>query len=500
MEISPHNSLDYAAEDAEDVAAYDQEAASQVRPLLVQEKSESGYEYAKVEMLSKYIPELDNKNPRAITLRVKMAKRSTMLRLQLAIALLVVVVSFAMMIWSVTSFPPNSRSVGTYFSGDCSRVSRLNSRVHIVMNIFSGVLLSAGNYCMQLLVSPCRDEIDKAHSKGISLRIGVPNVRNLRHVDRKRVVGWLCIGATATLLHLFWNSSIFTSLPVVSIPRAIATSDFQTAPDDWTISNPLPPRSWWGFPSADRWGGASYDLSPVYTMKASVANLARLEPQECIDEYIDPLKSTRAVMVVARNMTSIQNNGSSLLDGWMSGWDYWDAGNYWVCSAYDPGEYTKICDRAWADGLVDDWIVGVGGKSVGLPNVLVDYCLVGDAGNNEDRCGLHYSTYILAVVCTCTSLECLLVLWTGIYFRRNKEAGEAKRRRRTLITMGDAIGDFLYEPDYHIDRVSEGSVGVRASRATYQLRVMQWLGRRETWFTAVNTRTWIVSSILLLSG
>lgn len=202
MEISPHNSLDYAAEDAEDVAAYDQEAASQVRPLLVQEKSESGYEYAKVEMLSKYIPELDNKNPRAITLRVKMAKRSTMLRLQLAIALLVVVVSFAMMIWSVTSFPPNSRSVGTYFSGDCSRVSRLNSRVHIVMNIFSGVLLSAGNYCMQLLVSPCRDEIDKAHSKGISLRIGVPNVRNLRHVDRKRVVGWLCIGATATLLHL----------------------------------------------------------------------------------------------------------------------------------------------------------------------------------------------------------------------------------------------------------------------------------------------------------
>ncbi|KAI1462625.1 hypothetical protein F4805DRAFT_464335 [Annulohypoxylon moriforme] len=406
-----------------------------------------------------------------------------MLRVQLAVALLVVVVSFAMMIWSITTFSPNSRGVGTYVSGSCSRVSRLNSGIHVLMNVFSGILLSSGNYCMQLLVSPSRDEIDEAHSKGISLRIGVPNVKNLWHVDRKRVVGWFCIGATATLLHLFWNSSIFTSLPVVSIPRAIATSDFRTAADNWTTSDPLPPRSWWGFPGVDRWGAVSYDLSPVYTLKASAANLTRLEPKECIDEYIDPLKSTRSVMVVARNMTSTQNNGSSLLDGWMSGWDYWDAGNHWLCSAYDPGEYTLVCNREWADGLVGDWVVGVGGKAVGLPNVLVDYCLVGDEGNNEDRCGLHYSVYILVIVCVCTTLECLLVLWTGIYFRQNKGAGEAKRRRRTLITMGDAISDFLYEPDYHIDRVSETSIG-----------------RRESWLTAINAKTWTISFILFTAG
>ncbi|OTB05612.1 hypothetical protein M426DRAFT_260105, partial [Hypoxylon sp. CI-4A] len=396
-----------------------------------------------------------------------------MLRLQLSLASLVVVASLAMTIWSVTTFSPNSRGVGTYYSGNCSKVSRLNSGIHIVMNIFSGILLSSGNYCMQLLVSPCRDEIDEAHSKGVSLRIGVPNVKNLRHVDRKRVVGWFCIGIIATLLHLFWNSTIFTSLPVVSIPRAIATSDFRAAADNWTIDDPLPPRWWWGFPPADKWGGVSYDLSPVYTLKTSASSLTRLEPRECIDEYIDLLKSTRAVLVVAQNMTSVQNNGSSLLDGWMSGWDFWDAGNHWLCSVYESQEYSRVCDR----------MVGVGGKAVGNPNVVVDYCLVGDEGNNDGRCGLHYSTYILGIVCGCTALECLLVFWTGRHFDRDKAAGKLKRPRRTLVTMGDVICDFLYEPDYHIDGVSEGSTG-----------------RRESWFTAVGAKTWIVSSILFAIG
>lgn len=494
MRISSHSSLDSTTEDIEDVAEFNQEAASQAKPLLAQEDGEAGFEYAKVEMLSKYIPELDDKNPRAITLRVKMAKRGTMLRLQLASALFVVAASFAMTIWSITAFSPNSQGVGTFFAGNCTRVSRLNSGIHAVMNIFSGILLSSGNYCMQLLVSPSRDEIDEAHSKGISLRIGVPNVRNLRHVDRKRVVGWFCIGIIATLLHFFWNSSIFTSLPVVSIPRAIATSDFQTAADNWTTSNPLPPRWWWGFPPSNRWGDAAYDLSPVYSMKDQAATLIRLEPRECIDEYIDPLKSTRSVMIVARNMTSAQNNGSSLLDGWEGGWDYWDAAQYWLCSAYDSGYYTKFCDRAWADSLVGDWVVGVGGKPVGLPNVLVDYCLVSREGDNENRCGLHYSVYILAIICVCTSLECLLVFWTGRHFRQNKEVGEAKRRRQTLVTMGDAIADFLYEPDYCIDGVSEGS------KATYQVRVANWLGRRQSWLSAVSAKTWITSSILFTIG
>ncbi|KAI1094981.1 hypothetical protein F5B19DRAFT_489877 [Rostrohypoxylon terebratum] len=63
--------------------------------------------------------------------------------------------------------------------------------------------------------------------------------------------------------------------------------------------------------------------------------------------------------------------------------------------------------------------------------------------------------------------------------------------------MGDAIADFLYEPDYCIDGVLEGS---KASRAIYQVRVMNWLGRRQSWLSAVGARTWSISSILFTIG
>ncbi|KAI1660678.1 hypothetical protein F4813DRAFT_378961 [Daldinia decipiens] len=427
-----------------------------------------------------------------------MAKKTAMLKIQLIISSLVVAVSTAMTVWSVVTHNPNHRGVGTYFSGNCSRASMLNSVIHAIMNILSSLLLSSGNYCMQLLVSPSRYEIDKAHSRGISLRIGVPNVTNLRHISRGRMVGWLSLGFTAALLHFVWNSVIFTSLPIVSIPRALATADFQTAPDNWTTSDPLPQRWWWNFPSGDRWGTVKYDLAPVYTMKTNVASLTRLDPVECVNEYLNPLKSTRSVLVVAHNMTAEHNNGSSLLDGWVSGWDYWDAGNYWLCSAYDPGEYSKVCSSEWADTLDDGWVVG---KSAGFPNILVDHCLVGDEGNNEERCGLHYSLHIMIIVCICSSLQCLLVLWTNIYFRRYSPSGESGRRRRVLITIGDAITDFLYEPSTEINEEREGQTGSNTAKGDfYQLRLTQWNEYQSYWFTAVSIRTWTTALIMFSIG
>ncbi|OTB13098.1 hypothetical protein K445DRAFT_320282 [Daldinia sp. EC12] len=427
-----------------------------------------------------------------------MAKKTTMLKMQLIISTLVVGVSTAIMVWSVVKYNPNHRGVGTYFSGNCSRASSLNTFIHALMNILSSLLLSSGNYCMQLLVSPSRHEVEKAHIKGIALRIGVPNVTNLRHIARERVIGWLSLGATAALLHLVWNSVIFTSLPVVSIPRAVATSDFQVAPDNWTTSDPLPLRSWWNFPPGDRWGTVKYDVSPVYNLKTNAASLTRLEPKECVNEYLNPLTSTRGVLVVAKNMTTEQNHNSSLLDGWMSGWDYWDAGNYWLCAAYDPGYYTKICSLKWADTLDDSWVVG---KSAGFPDIMVDYCLVTDQGNNEERCGLHYSLHIMIIVCVCSCLQCFLVLWTNIYVRRYDAPGESGRRQRALVTIGDAIADFLHEPSTQPDGASEDIKRPITTKGDfYELRVTQWNESQNYWFTAVNMRTWITALILFAIG
>jgi hypothetical protein len=55
---------------------------------------------------------------------------------------------------------------------------------------------------MQTLSSPTREEVDGAHSKFKWLSIGVPSVRNLRFIDRRRIWLWVFICLASVPLHL----------------------------------------------------------------------------------------------------------------------------------------------------------------------------------------------------------------------------------------------------------------------------------------------------------
>jgi len=131
-----------------------------------------------------------------------MGKRATMLKIQVLLAFTILVVNIALTVWAITSYPPDRRGVGTLSSGNCSTINTINGAVHLALNIVSSLFLGAGNYCMQTLVAPTREEIDRAHSKGVSLDIGVPNVKNLRYISWRRVVTWAFIGVSAATLHL----------------------------------------------------------------------------------------------------------------------------------------------------------------------------------------------------------------------------------------------------------------------------------------------------------
>ena len=65
---------------------------------------------------------------------------------------------------------------------------------------------------MQCLSSPTRNEIDKAHSQGIWLDIGVPSFRNLRRLSTIRTVLWWLLAISSVPLHLLYNSAVFSSL------------------------------------------------------------------------------------------------------------------------------------------------------------------------------------------------------------------------------------------------------------------------------------------------
>jgi hypothetical protein len=92
--------------------------------------------------------------------------------------------------------------VATIFEGDEATISLWNTILHVVINVLSTLLLSASNYTMQVLNSPTREEINKAHKNGKWLDIGLLSVHNLRIISSKRAILCIVLALTSTPLHL----------------------------------------------------------------------------------------------------------------------------------------------------------------------------------------------------------------------------------------------------------------------------------------------------------
>ena len=124
-----------------------------------------------------------------------------------------------------------SGGISTLFTGSCDKVRSLDLWLHVVINALGTILLGAGNYNMQCLGSPNRADIDIAHGKGIWLDIGVPSIRNLRHISWNRVILWLLILISTLPLHLFWNSTIFSTLQANDYAVMVVSQDFKDVTD-----------------------------------------------------------------------------------------------------------------------------------------------------------------------------------------------------------------------------------------------------------------------------
>ncbi|KAH7025135.1 uncharacterized protein B0I36DRAFT_295925 [Microdochium trichocladiopsis] len=424
-----------------------------------------------------------------------------MLTIQLSIAGFVLVLNLGLLLWLLKFYPVDARGIGTFVFGNCQDLNLLNGAAHAVLNIVSSLFLASGNYCMQILVAPSRVEIDKAEKQGRSLEVGVPSIKNLQYIGWDRTMLWLLIGAMSTLLHLFWNSTLFTSIPVFAIPRAVATSDFLVAPDNWTLSDPLGTSGWWAY--APGYGELSHNLSLIYDLQVAAPTMKRLEPAECIDKFIDPLTVSASVIVVAQNMTSAQFNGTSLLDGWVSGWESWTGSTSWICSAYmspEPDKY-RICNDDWTSEFKHDWQLNWHSKWW----IKVDHCLVDvDESNTQDKCGFHYSMHIWAMVCACSALEAAVIFVVWLKNHRMRATGP-KKQRRTLVTIGDAIQSFLEHPDFGDDSDHELSASrttrTRKSAEIVTVKRMPWhVTPRLNWFAAISKRAWLLSYTFFIAG
>ncbi|KAI1180992.1 hypothetical protein F4777DRAFT_585357 [Nemania sp. FL0916] len=95
------------------------------------------------------------------------------------------------------------------YEGPCAKTKTLNLVLHLLINLISTGLAGSSNYFMQILSSPSRKEIDKAHNNSCALDIGTPSLHNLRYLSRFKWVCWIILLTSALPIHFFFNSSVF---------------------------------------------------------------------------------------------------------------------------------------------------------------------------------------------------------------------------------------------------------------------------------------------------
>ena len=139
------------------------------------------------------------------------------------ITAMVLIINLILTIWAISTFGVQN-GLGTLQDGSCKRTATLTFWVHLAINVLSTLLLGASNYSMQCLSSPTRREIDKAHGKGVWLNIGVPSVRNLRHLSIARVTLWWLLAISS--LHLLYNSAVFSTLCSNQYNAFLVSSEF----------------------------------------------------------------------------------------------------------------------------------------------------------------------------------------------------------------------------------------------------------------------------------
>ncbi|KAJ5385297.1 hypothetical protein N7517_003208 [Penicillium concentricum] len=115
------------------------------------------------------------------------------------------------------------------YQGSCVLTKRWNIGLHLIINVLSTGILGASNYCMQSLVAPSREEVDKHHAQGRWLDIGCSSVRNLFVIGKPRLALWLVLLFTGTPFHLLYNSMIFESVAINEVQLLMGPGDLNSS-------------------------------------------------------------------------------------------------------------------------------------------------------------------------------------------------------------------------------------------------------------------------------
>lgn len=416
--------------------------------------------FAKISLLSKWVPEADPENTRAQK-RNKWSDRDRAMSAHLCFTALVFTVNAIATIYLCVRYG-TPRGIGSLYEGSCAKADSINTWLHLVINVLSTILLGSSNYCMQVLLAPTRNEVDEAHREHKWLDVGAPSYRNSKAIKGERRLLWFVLALSSAGLHLVWNAAVFKAIPIQSYTVATVTSDFR--------ENLTP------------WRGLSQDLAVyVYPMQADLTNYERLDQEECVKRYINPLASGKRLVIVTKDTNSRNAShhkyeafaGTSLIKGhrWPGPWWKWKEAAHWICKDNWVAHNISInefCDWPQMQPYIGDWQTTWAGSitewgkelTVADPDhgrsAPVDYCLSEGIESLGESCSVQFSAAVMSIVCFLNLLKVLCILYVIKKETRtrkntqnktkggmNEEERIHEEKRKTLVTLGDAIASFL---------------------------------------------------------
>ena len=183
------------------------------------------------------------------------------------------------------------------YKGSCDKVQQLDIWTHLAINALSTLLLGGSNYCMQCLCAPTRAEVDRAHSREKWLDIGVPSVRNLRRVSRRKTYLWWMLALSSIPLHLMYNSVFYKSLSTNDYDLFYVKQGFVDG-GNFTVTKKN---------TALTWNPGDPEVGPAEVQHAllNTDRYERLDTTACISSYGTNFLTDR------RNLVLVSSNGTS---------------------------------------------------------------------------------------------------------------------------------------------------------------------------------------------
>ena len=384
----------------------------------------------------------------------------------------VCVINLTLTIWASRTYGV-SGGFGTIQRGNCDRTKKLSLWLHLAINVLSTTLLSASNYCMQCLSSPTRQDIDKAHARSKWLDIGVPSVRNLREIERKRVILWWLLAISSLPLHLMYNSAVFDTLSTHQYNAYVVTQDFLSgAPYSYNFT-------------VNYEEGDPRDLETrLEELRKSISPnsdnpLKTLNKKDCILTYGGISAKNKDVLVVSKttnatnSLIHIEVGKSPTHPGFS---------NDWLCGFRYTLDDTRLCNVEDAANHAEDWFVRNSSFYFEWTrNFPIDYCLSQTA---PEKCALQFSLPIMliVIVCNVVKITCMILIML-------------MRGSQPLTTVGDAIASFLMKPDPATKNICLADKYFFREKS-WQAKPLTWRSERHRWLRAASKTRWLACNIL----